>query len=49
MDNPTSEGPKAAGLPIAECDGGVNLSVRSVEDFMAVHIISFHPIPRGIE
>jgi hypothetical protein len=49
VDNPTSEGLKAAGLPVAEYDGGVNLWVRSVEHFMAVRIISFHLIPRGME
>jgi hypothetical protein len=49
VDNPTSEGLKAAGLPIAEYDGGVNFWVRSVEDFMAVRIVSFHLSPRGMK
>jgi hypothetical protein len=48
VDNLTSEGLKATGLPVAEYDGGVNFWVRSVEDFMAVRIISFHSIPRGM-
>jgi hypothetical protein len=49
VDNPTSEGLKVAGLPVAEYDGGGNFWVRSVEDFMAVCIISFHLSPRGME
>jgi hypothetical protein len=43
------QGLKVAGLPVAEYDGGVNFWVRSVEDFMAVCIISFHLSPRGME
>jgi hypothetical protein len=45
VDNPTSVGLKAAGLPVAEYDGGVNFWMRSVEDFVAVRIISFRLIP----
>jgi hypothetical protein len=47
VDNPTSEGLKAAGLSVAEYDGGVNFLVRSVEDLMSVRIDSSYPVLRG--
>ncbi|TVY60737.1 hypothetical protein LSUE1_G007921, partial [Lachnellula suecica] len=36
VDNSTSAGLKAAGLPMAEYDGGVNIYAASVEELMAV-------------
>ncbi|CZT13433.1 uncharacterized protein RCO7_00647 [Rhynchosporium graminicola] len=36
VDEKVSEGLRAAGLPIAEYDGGVQIWGRSVEDLMAV-------------
>ncbi len=39
VDNKTSAGLKAAGLPMAEFDGGVNIWGKSLEDLMAVSFI----------
>jgi len=36
VDNATSEGLKAHGLPIAEYDGGVNIWARNMEELMAI-------------
>lgn len=36
VDNKTTEGLRAHGLPVSEFDGGVNMWGDSVEDLMAV-------------
>lgn len=42
VDNTVSEGLKAAGLPISEFDGGVNIWGKSAEDIMAVSWALFY-------